>query len=153
MMAIHRDSVVVTETLQKGNRIINRELAESLQGWLWFAPVLTLLVALGAYPASVVVWMSFQRTKFFDLVGFVGLANYSQLFASDAFWQLSRTSVTFLLGTLALVLPTGLLVALLIQALGRWGSVLRIIILVPWTLSQAVVASFWLWILNRHSAR
>lgn len=148
MTAIHKDGVVLTETSQKSSQVINRDLAESLKGWLWFAPVLTLLVALGAYPASVVVWMSFQRTKFFELVGFVGLANYNQLFASDVFWQLSRISVTFLLGTLLLVLPAGLLVALLIQALGKWGNVLRIIILVPWTLSQAVVASFWLWILN-----
>jgi multiple sugar transport system permease protein len=78
-------------------------------------PILSLLVALGAYLASVVVWMSFQRTKFFDLIGFVALADYSQLFASDAFWQLSRISVTFLVGTLALVLPADVLVALLIR--------------------------------------
>jgi multiple sugar transport system permease protein len=109
---------------------------------------MALLLMLTAFPAGVVIWMSFQKTKYFDLMGFVGLSNYQDLLSSEAFWQLSRTSVTFVFGGLLLVLPIGLLTALLIQSLGRWGNALRVIILVPWTLSQAVVGSFWLWILN-----
>lgn len=128
--------------------VTSREAMESLRGWLWFSPVIVLLVALAAYPAGLVIWMSFQRTRYFDLAGFVGLSNYQNLLSSEAFWQLSRTSIAFVFGALILVLPIGLFIALLIQSLGRWGNALRVVILVPWTLSQAVVGTFWLWILN-----
>src|SRR5689334_14513884 len=56
-----------------GGLFSGHEARESLRGWLWFSHVIVLLLAMQAYPAVVVIWISFQKTKFFDLVGFVGL--------------------------------------------------------------------------------
>jgi multiple sugar transport system permease protein len=41
-----------------------------------------------------------------------------------------------------------LVAAMLLQEVGRWGKVLRTLFLFPWTLSQAVAATLWLWLLN-----
>jgi multiple sugar transport system permease protein len=116
--------------------------------YLWFAPVLILLLSVTLYPTMTVMWMSFQSTRFFEMLGFAGLTNYTGLLASQSFWQFSANSLLYVFGTLAIVLPLGLLTALLVQALGIAGNVLRVVLLVPWTLSQAVVGSFWLWLLN-----
>ncbi|AMJ61544.1 hypothetical protein AXW83_15635 [Bosea sp. PAMC 26642] len=115
---------------------------------LWFAPVLVLLFGVTVYPTILVVWMSFQQTRYFEMIGFAGLANYRELFVSEAFWQLTSNSLIYVFGTLLIVLPLGLLSALMIQALPRGGKVVRVLLLVPWTLSQAVVGSFWLWLYN-----
>ena len=116
--------------------------------WLWFAPVILLLLSVTLYPTALVVWISVQKTRYYALEGFVGLTNYATVLSSAKFFQLSSNSLLYVLSTLAIVLPVGLVSALLLQSLGRLGVALRVALLVPWTLSMAVVGVFWLWILN-----
>jgi multiple sugar transport system permease protein len=114
----------------------------------WFAPVLVLLLVVTVYPTGFVIWMSFQKTKFYDLVGFVGLKNYVELFGSSEFWDTTTTSLIYVGGSLAISLMIGLGAALVLNAVGRAGRTFRILIIFPWTLSMSVVASIWLWLLN-----
>jgi multiple sugar transport system permease protein len=116
--------------------------------FLWFAPVILLLLTVTLYPTALVIWISFQKTRYYALEGFVGLANYGAVLFSSQFIQLSVNSLLYVLCSLAVVLPLGFASALLLQSLGRLGTVLRVALLVPWTLSMAVVGAFWLWILN-----
>jgi multiple sugar transport system permease protein len=116
--------------------------------FLWFAPVILLLLAVTLYPTALVIWISFQKTRFYALEGFVGLANYGTVLFSSQFIQVSVNSLLYVLCSLAAVLPLGLASALLLQSLGRLGTALRVALLVPWTLSMAVVGAFWIWILN-----
>ena len=122
--------------------------AKQERPFLWFAPVILLLLTVTLYPTALVVWISFQKTRFYALEGFVGLANYGAVLFSPQFIQVSVNSLLYVLCSLAVVLPLGLASALLLQSLGRLGTALRVALLVPWTLSMAVVGAFWLWILN-----
>ena len=115
---------------------------------LWFVPVLLLLLIVTLYPTMFVVWMSFQKTRYYDLLGFVGLANYVSALTSRAFWETTYTSLVYMAGSLVLSLGLGVLAALVLNALGRSGVVLRVLTLVPWTLSMAVVGTIWLWLFN-----
>jgi multiple sugar transport system permease protein len=115
---------------------------------LWFAPVLILLAAVTLYPTGFVVWVSFQKTQYFHLQGFVGLANYVDVLTSDSFWDMAEVSVTYLFGSLALSLLAGIACALVFNAVGRIGPALRVLTLLPWTLSLAVVGAIWMWLLN-----
>ena len=115
---------------------------------MWFVPLLILLLVVTLYPLGFVFWMSVQKTQYYDLVGFVGLKNYISVFGSQAFWDSSKVSLIFVFGSLALALPAGLIAAIVSNELGRFASVFRVITLLPWTLSMAVVASIWLWLLN-----
>ncbi|MDQ0467687.1 carbohydrate ABC transporter permease [Labrys wisconsinensis] len=115
---------------------------------LWFVPVLALLGLVTIYPAAFVVWMSFQKTNYFQLQGFVGLSNYVDVLGSDSFWSVATISLVYLAGSLVLSLAVGVAVALLFNAIGTTGGVLRVLTLFPWTLSMAVVGSIWLWMLN-----
>jgi multiple sugar transport system permease protein len=92
--------------------------------------------------------MSFQRTSYFELQGFVGLANYVEVLTSPNFWDITRVSITFLAGSLGLSLVFGVLAAIIFDNIGRLGAALRVLTLFPWTLSMAVVGSIWLWMLN-----
>jgi ABC-type sugar transport system permease subunit len=115
---------------------------------LWFAPLILLLSVVTFYPLVAVVWLSFLDTRFYEPLRFAGLANYVRLLGSDSFRQLTTNSLVYVAGTLLLVIPGGLGIAILLQGLGRARDVLRTILLIPWTLSMSVVAIVWLWLLN-----
>ena len=100
------------------------------------------------YPSVFVVWMSFQKTRYYDLTGFVGLANYVEVFGSSAFWDTTFISLAYVVGSLAGAVVLGMAAALVLNNAGAIGSVLRVFILFPWTLSMSVVGSIWLWLLN-----
>src|SRR4030095_2394076 len=56
---------------------------------IWFAPALALLLLVTLYPTAVVVWLSFNRTRFYDVVGWTGLGSYVAVLTSQAFWDLT----------------------------------------------------------------
>src|SRR5437899_2107007 len=125
-----------------------RRRLKELRPLLWFVPVLLLLLTVTLYPTVFVLWMSFQKTQFYDLAGFVGLANYVDAFSSRAFWEITYTSLVYTAGSLVLSLALGVLAALVLNNLKRGGAALRVFTLVPWTLSMAVVGTIWLWLFN-----
>ena len=120
----------------------------SLPPIAWFVPVLLLLGIVTVYPTGFVLWMSFQRTNYFALEGFVGLANYVDVLTSSNFWDIAENSLVYLFGSLAVSLAFGVAAALMFNGAGRIGPTLRVLALFPWTLSMAVVGAIWLWMLN-----
>ncbi len=115
---------------------------------LWFAPALVLLLAVTLYPTALVLWLSLHRTRFYEVVGWAGLNNYVAVLSSGNFWELTFNSLTYVMGSLAIVLPLGLLSALALQSMTRGAGLIRVLLLLPWTLSMGVVGCFWLWLLN-----
>jgi multiple sugar transport system permease protein len=123
-------------------------LWQTVHPLLWFLPVLCLLCVVTIYPALFVVWMSFQKTHYFDLQGFVGLANYIDVFSGRNFWDITSVSLIYLFGSLTLSTGFGVAAALVFNNAGPLGAPMRVLTLFPWTLSMAVVGSIWLWMLN-----
>ena len=74
-----------------------RRRLKELRPLLWFVPVLLLLLTVTLYPTLFVVWMSFQKTRYYDLAGFVGLANYVDTLSSRPFWETTYTSLVYML--------------------------------------------------------
>ena len=116
--------------------------------YLWFAPAILILFLVTLYPSVFVTWLSFQKTRYYELAGFVGLANYAEVLGSSAFWDTTFISLAYVVGSLAGALVLGVAAALVLNNAGATGSVLRVFILFPWTLSMSVVGSIWLWLLN-----
>jgi multiple sugar transport system permease protein len=116
--------------------------------YLWFAPAILILFLVTLYPSVFVTWLSFQKTRYYELAGFVGLANYAEVFGSSAFWDTTFISLSYVVGSLAGALVLGMAAALVLNKAGATGTALRVFILFPWTLSMSVVGSIWLWLLN-----
>jgi multiple sugar transport system permease protein len=107
-----------------------------------------LLLAVTLYPTALVIWLSFHRTRFYEVLGWAGLGNYIAVLTSAAFWELTFNSLVYVAGSLAIVLPLGLLSALALQSMPKGAAYMRVLLLLPWTLSMGVVGCFWLWLLN-----
>ncbi|MGR9250514.1 carbohydrate ABC transporter permease [Rhizobium leguminosarum] len=116
--------------------------------FLWFTPAILILFLVTLYPTIFVIWLSFQKTKYYELVGFAGLANYVEVLSSSEFWDTTVISLTYVGGSLAGAIVLGMASALVLNRAGVTGSALRVFILFPWTLSMSVVGSIWLWLLN-----
>jgi multiple sugar transport system permease protein len=110
-------------------------------------PALILVVAINILPAFYGFYLSLRRVFFFGDEGFVGLENYVALFADPFAWQAIGRSLVFTFGSLAIAVPLALVSAMGIRRLGRWGTVLLTVLLVPWAMSPIVVALLWKWIL------
>ncbi len=116
--------------------------------YLWFAPALLVLFLVTLYPTFFVGWLSFQKTRYYEVTGFIGLRNYAEVFSSSAFWDTVTISLAYVAGSLAGAVLLGMAAALVLNSAGATGTTLRVLILFPWTLSMSVVGSIWLWLLN-----
>lgn len=110
-------------------------------------PALILVIAINVLPAFYGFYLSLRKMFFFADEGFVGLQNYIDLFSDPFAWQAIGRSLIFTFGSLAVAVPLALLSAMGIRKLGRWGTVLLTVLLVPWAMSPIVVALLWKWIL------
>src|SRR5437763_16121448 len=131
-MAQHPATIANPPTPVRSPRA-RRRLSE-LRPMLWFIPVLLLLLTVTLYPTLFVIWMSFQKTRYYELMGFVGLENFVDTLSSRAFWGTTYTSFVYMAGSLVLSLGLGVLAALVLNHLTRGCAVLRVLARVPCTL-------------------
>lgn len=118
-----------------------------LVGSALVGPALILVIAINVLPAFYGFYLSLREVFFFGDEGFVGLANYVDLLSDPFAWQAIGRSLIFTFGSLAVAVPLALVSAMGIRRLGKWGTVLLTVLLVPWAMSPIVVALLWKWIL------
>ena len=115
-------------------------------GFLFVLPIVTLVLALVAYPFGFAVYLSMTR-KFVGMPPvFVGFENYVRL-AHDGFFQRAvGNSAIFTFGSVAVKLVLGMAMALVLTSPIRFRSVFTGILLVPWVAPTVVTALNFLWI-------
>src|SRR5919199_684643 len=112
-------------------------------GWLFVLPMLLLLFGLIGYPFLRAVYLSL-----FNVVGvrqgdFVGFQNYANILSDDFYRRAVATTATFTFWSEVFKFSLGLLAALLLHNLPRWGSVLAGVILLPYIIPEVVRALAW----------
>lgn len=112
------------------------------------APAIALVFGVSLYPGFVGFTESLYKTEYLRRVRFVGLTNYAAFFTDPRAWANVTNSLTYAAGSLAIVLPLGLVVAALLDQRFRFRGVLRAILILPWVVSQTITAMLWSWLLN-----
>lgn len=118
-----------------------------MEGFLFLAPALTLLVLSIAFPLFRVIQRSFQ--EYSAQVGafqYVGLKQYQRLFSDPLFWISVRNTFIFTIGSIALHLGFAYPIALLLNA--RWPNVkirnfFRGALILPFLFSPPAAALLW----------
>ena len=111
-------------------------------------PAVMLAAGVSLYPILYAIYLSLFRTRYLEKVAFVGLGNYRQLWADPAAWQNLIHSLQYVFGSLAVVLPFGLGVAILLNQRIRYRAIFRTLVVLPWVVSQTILALLWGWLLN-----
>jgi len=122
-------------------------LARRAWPYLLLAPSLLLLVAFTYLPIVRVAWESLHdKTHGATTTLFVGLRNYSDLFADKAFVQAVINNLVYAAGTVPASMALALLFALALQRSGRVNAVMRALLLFPSMVPLVAAASLFFFI-------
>lgn len=118
---------------------------ENAAGYLFLAPSLLLFTVFLFYPLLKSIYLSMQLTDPRGRVAaFVGFDNFTQLFASSAFWNSLGVTLKFT----ALTVPVGIIAGLLLAAFThnklRGMRVFRFIFSIPVALSVSTSSVIWM---------
>jgi ABC-type sugar transport system permease subunit len=115
-------------------------------GFLFVLPIVTLVLALVAYPFCYAIYLSMTR-KFVGVPPvFVGFENYVRLASDGFFLRAVWNSLIFTFGSVVFKLGLGMAMALVLTSNIRFRSVFTGILLVPWVAPTVVSALNFLWI-------
>lgn len=110
-----------------------------------FLPAFGLVMAVASIPIAYAFYQSVHASRYLNLGAFVGLSNFERFFArGDGVWH----SIVFTIGTVTLAVPLGIAVAVALSRIERGRHVFRTILIVPWLISNVVVAQLWGWLMN-----
>jgi multiple sugar transport system permease protein len=118
--------------------------ARRLQPYLFFYPSLLLVGGVSFVPLFYALRQSVHAADYLKTGAFVGLANYVELIAHAGGLADVGRSITFVAGTLALTLPLGIGLALLLDRPVPFRGFFRTLLMVPWIVSQLVTGLLWL---------
>lgn len=122
-------------------------LARRVWPYLLLAPSLLLLAAFTYLPIVRVAWESlYDKPHGAPASLFVGLRNYSDLFADKAFLQAVINNLVYAVGTVPASMALALLFALALQRSGRANAVMRALLLFPSMVPLVAAASLFFFI-------
>lgn len=112
----------------------------SLAPYLLVVPVVAALVLVEVYPFSYTLYLSLVD---FSTHQFVGVSNYLQLASSGNFWGAVLTSLFYSMGSTALAIIFGVLLAFQVSQLKRWKGFFESVYLAPLAVAPIVVGVMW----------
>lgn len=118
--------------------------------WLYLAPALLIVGGIVGYPLIRTFYLSLTDTSLFGFGGshFVGLANFAKAAASHDLQAATLHTLYFVVLSLLIEVPLGVLVALLLNQRFRGRAFIRTLVIVPWAIPTVVNAVMWQWIYN-----
>jgi len=120
---------------------------EAFIAWIFVLPSFIGFLAFFAIPSFRGLIMSFTNWDLFRPAKFVGVANYTKLFADKDFLHALRVTVYYVLLNIPLQTVLALGLAVMMDRLTK-STIIRGIVVLPWLLPNIVVALIWLWLLD-----
>lgn len=127
-------------------------LRDTPAAWLLILPVLLLFAVSVAYPLIETIRLSFYDIKGLAQPKYVGFGNYVKLFADPAFRNTIATTLIFTLGTTAVSVSIGWVLAMLCAFAPRQTLPFRIMVFAAFGISETVSGYMWVTILRPDQA-
>jgi multiple sugar transport system permease protein len=121
--------------------------AETLTGWLLVLPAFIGFVLFYAWPTLRALGVSFTDWNLLRPAHFVGLDNYAAMIEDDKFWNGMKLAGVYALLNIPLQTVLGLGLAVAMDRLTK-SLFVKSIVLLPYLLSNVLVAMVWLWMLD-----
>lgn len=121
---------------------------DALWAWLFLLPSTLGIVLFNLIPVAGSFGLSLTRWNLLGTPQFVGLANYTELFADSRFYQVMGQTFRFVGLTVVLDVVLGLLLALALNQKLRGIAWLRAAYVIPYVSSMVAIAIVWGWIFD-----
>lgn len=115
---------------------------------IFVAPTILLILFVSIVPMVIAFRTSLHDTNYGEILGFVGLKHYKQILLTGDGWNNIFNTILYAMGSLVVVIPLGVMAAVGLNNKLKCVTLLRTLIILPWVLSQTVVALLWKWLLN-----
>lgn len=129
------------------DRMQRRELSDRAFAWLLIAPALLFILVIVVWPLLETIRLSFTDATLGG-ENWVGLANYTVLFADPKFWQIVGRTFYWMVLAVSLKLIVGLIGASLLNAAVPGKALFRVLVMPPWVIPIAIGVIGWKWMYN-----
>ena len=119
-----------------------------LHPYLFFGPAFLLVALVSFLPLGFAVVQSFFRSDYLELGRFVAFGNYVDYLMGRGGPSFVLNSLVYVGATVAIAVPLGFLLALVLDQEMRWRGLIRTILILPWLVSNLVAALLWGWLGN-----
>jgi multiple sugar transport system permease protein len=119
-----------------------------LQPYAFITPAILLVLGVSFYPVLFAVRRSLYATRYLELGKFIGLENYTQFLGRGTGWHNIANSLVYTGASLCVALPLGFALALALNRSLPCRAAIRTVLILPWIVSQTIVALLWGWLLN-----
>jgi len=113
--------------------------------------VLPLMIPLMIYwiiPSLSSLYYSFTNYSVVMATKWVGLNNFTRMWADNLFWRSLKNSAYFTVGNIPLVMVFGLILAVAVNARIRFRNFFRVVFYLPLVTSTIAISMVWLWLLD-----
>jgi multiple sugar transport system permease protein len=121
---------------------------EAIAGYLFAAPWFIGMAVFLLYPLCASVYYSFCDYSVLKAPVWIGLANYSDLFHDEIFWQTILNTGVYAIMALPAGLILALALAMLLNSKVKGMAIYRTFFFIPSLVPMVSLAVVWLWILN-----
>jgi multiple sugar transport system permease protein len=115
-------------------------------GYLLLTPSLFGILAFLVFPILVVIWLSLNSWDLLSPARFIGLRNFTTVFADPAFLRSLLVTVLFVLMVIPVQTALGLLAAVLLSRGLPGSALLRVVYVIPWICAPLALGVVWKWI-------
>ena len=126
-------------------------LRDAPVAWLLLFPVLILFGIAVVFPLIDTIRLSFYDIKGLAPAKYIGIGNYTKLFADPAFRHTLQTTLVFTLGTTIIAVGVGWIIAMLCAFAPRQTMPFRVMIFSAFGVSEAVTGYMWITMLRPDS--
>jgi multiple sugar transport system permease protein len=125
-------------------RLFNQE---SITAYLFILPSLIGFFLFIVLPAIRGVQISFTKWDLLRPAKYIGLKNYTTAFADPVFWNALKVTLQYVVWNIPLQTIIALFMAVVMDRVTK-SVAIRGILIIPYLLSNVIVAMIWLWILD-----
>jgi len=141
---MHNNSVLMTDV----NRFRWGQVERKVFPYIIAAPAIICLSLVVISPLIKGISLSFFSVKFAENAPFIGLKNYIRLFRSADFWHSLKITIIYSAVSVTGTFCLGLLLASLVNMQFRGRTIVRVILTLPWAVSDIAAAIIWGWMFD-----
>ena len=121
---------------------------ERMAPYMFLLPAFALVSAVSFLPLGFAVVQSFFRSDYLELGRFIGISNYGDYLYGRGGPGFVWNSLVYCGATVAIALPLGFLLALVLNENLPLRGTLRTLLILPWLVSNLIGALLWGWLGN-----
>jgi ABC-type sugar transport system permease subunit len=125
--------------------------AERWVPWKLLAPALLVEAVLVLGPLLIGLWYSLHNVRFFQVRRFVGFENYARVLSSPEVQNALWVTAVFSIFALVLTFALGFALAVWLERDGRFVTVMRAVVLVPYMIAMLVGSMLLKWLFSQEA--